>query len=126
MANKSNFERQKHNIKITYFVYFIFTKINLEIGNLVNLKETKRGRTNSNVSDELKSTSSINDILGIGSDEADPDALQDISEVELPNYEPPKWSNRRQGIIRAYAANTNQGISRNYNEDRVSIILNIK
>ena len=64
--------------------------------------------------------------MGIGTDDIDPDALLDISEVELPNYEPPKWSNRRQGIIRAYAANTNQGISRNYNEDRVSIILNIK
>jgi protein phosphatase 2C family protein 2/3 len=28
--------------------------------------------------------------------------------------------------VTAYAASTNQGISRNYNEDRVSIILNIK
>jgi protein phosphatase 2C family protein 2/3 len=27
--------------------------------------------------------------------------------------------------VRAYAANTNQGLVRNYNEDRVSIILNI-
>ena len=29
------------------------------------------------------------------------------------------------GMIKAYAANTNQGVYRNYNEDRVSIILNI-
>lgn len=29
------------------------------------------------------------------------------------------------GIVKAYAANTNQGIIREYNEDRVSIILNI-
>ena len=28
-------------------------------------------------------------------------------------------------MVKAYAANTNQGIVRNYNEDRVSIILNI-
>jgi protein phosphatase 2C family protein 2/3 len=28
-------------------------------------------------------------------------------------------------VVRAYAANTNQGLVRNYNEDRVSIILNI-
>jgi len=28
-------------------------------------------------------------------------------------------------MVLAYAANTNQGIIRNYNEDRVSIILNI-
>ncbi|CAK91867.1 unnamed protein product (macronuclear) [Paramecium tetraurelia] len=43
----------------------------------------------------------------------------------LPNYEPTKCSNQRNGIIKAYAANTNQGIVRDYNEDRVSIILNI-
>ncbi|CAD8135189.1 unnamed protein product [Paramecium pentaurelia] len=43
----------------------------------------------------------------------------------LPNYEPTKCSSGRNGIIRAYAANTNQGIVRDYNEDRVSIILNI-
>lgn len=36
-----------------------------------------------------------------------------------------KWSTRRNGIVKAYAANTNKGIIRNYNEDRVSIILNI-
>ena len=32
----------------------------------------------------------------------------------------------KNGIVISYAASTNQGISRNYNEDRVSIILNIK
>lgn len=32
---------------------------------------------------------------------------------------------KRNGLIKAYGANTNQGIVRNYNEDRVSIILNI-
>jgi serine/threonine protein phosphatase PrpC len=36
-----------------------------------------------------------------------------------------KWSTRKNGIVKAYAANTNKGIIRNYNEDRVSIILNI-
>lgn len=43
----------------------------------------------------------------------------------MPNHEPPKSSNKRTGVIRAYAASTNQGIYRSYNEDRVSIILNI-
>ncbi|CAD8059721.1 unnamed protein product [Paramecium sonneborni] len=43
----------------------------------------------------------------------------------LPNYEPSKCSSGRNGIIKAYAANTNQGLIRDYNEDRVSIILNI-
>ena len=36
-----------------------------------------------------------------------------------------KCSNKRNGMVRSYAANTNKGIIRNYNEDRVSIILNI-
>lgn len=43
----------------------------------------------------------------------------------IPNHEPTKCSVTRNGIVKAYAANTNQGIVRNYNEDRVSIILNI-
>lgn len=34
-------------------------------------------------------------------------------------------SNKRTGVVRAYAANTNQGLVRNYNEDRVSIITNL-
>ena len=46
-------------------------------------------------------------------------------ESTLPYYEPTKCSSGRNGIIKAYAANTNQGIVRDYNEDRVSIILNI-
>lgn len=44
---------------------------------------------------------------------------------KLINYEPTKASIKPIGTICSYAANTNQGISRNYNEDRVSIILNI-
>jgi len=43
----------------------------------------------------------------------------------LQNHDSTKCSVRRNGIIRAYGANTNQGIIRDYNEDRVSIILNI-
>ena len=45
--------------------------------------------------------------------------------ADLPKYEPPKCSVKQSGIVKAYAANTNQGLIRNYNEDRVSIILNI-
>lgn len=45
--------------------------------------------------------------------------------VQLPNFEQTKCSIRKNGVISGYAANTNQGIIRDYNEDRVSIILNI-
>jgi len=51
--------------------------------------------------------------------------LQPGPRIVIPNHEPTKCSFKRNGIVRAYAANTNQGLVRNYNEDRVSIILNI-
>ena len=39
--------------------------------------------------------------------------------------DPSKNSSKKNGILEAYAANSNKGLVRNYNEDRVSIILNI-
>jgi protein phosphatase PTC2/3 len=39
--------------------------------------------------------------------------------------DPTKCSMKDNGIVKGYAACTNQGLVRNYNEDRVSIILNI-
>jgi protein phosphatase 2C family protein 2/3 len=42
-----------------------------------------------------------------------------------PVLEPSKKSLKVHGLVRAYAANTHPGIVRPYNEDRVSIILNI-
>ena len=55
----------------------------------------------------------------------EPARLQPGNKILIPNYEPTKCSARRSGIVRAYAANTNQGLIRNYNEDRVAIVLNI-
>lgn len=49
----------------------------------------------------------------------------DPSTLNLPMWEPTKCSVRENGHIMGYAANTNQGIIRDYNEDRVSIVLNI-
>ena len=43
----------------------------------------------------------------------------------IPDYPCAKYSSKRNGIVAAYGANTNQGTVRNYNEDRVAIILNI-
>lgn len=51
--------------------------------------------------------------------------LQPAGRIIIPNHESTKWSVKDNGIVKAYAANTNQGIIRDYNEDRVSIILNI-
>ena len=41
------------------------------------------------------------------------------------NFNSGKISIKNFGLITSYAANTNQGIARNYNEDRVSIIINM-
>ncbi len=40
-------------------------------------------------------------------------------------YDQAKYSNKPYGSIAGYGVNTNQGQVRNYNEDRVSIILNV-
>ena len=45
--------------------------------------------------------------------------------IEYKDFDRAKSSNKPIGNIRAYAVNTYQGIIRNYNEDRVSITLNI-
>lgn len=45
--------------------------------------------------------------------------------IQLPPFEPTKCSIKQNGVIKAYAVNTHQGLVRNYNEDRVAIILNI-
>lgn len=58
------------------------------------------------------------------SNESGPQA-NTFQDLQLPNHEPTKCSVKTNGIVKAYAANTNQGLVRNYNEDRVSIILNI-
>ena len=39
---------------------------------------------------------------------------------------PSKISVKSNGLIKNYAVNTDRGLVKNYNEDRISIILNIK
>jgi len=46
-------------------------------------------------------------------------------ENPLRNFEAAKFASKTHGLIISYAANTHQGIQRSYNEDRVSIILNM-
>ena len=58
-------------------------------------------------------------------EEGEQPPVQSGRKLKVPGLDQSKCSNRRNGMVRAYAANTNQGIVRNYNEDRVSIILNI-
>jgi protein phosphatase 2C family protein 2/3 len=50
-----------------------------------------------------------------------------LSQMDKSNFhlEKSKHSSCRTGVIRAFAANTHQGLVRNYNEDTVSIIVNV-
>jgi len=51
---------------------------------------------------------------------------KDISVVKNSvQLDPTRKSTQESGVIKSYAVNTNEGLIRNYNEDRVSIILNI-
>jgi hypothetical protein len=50
---------------------------------------------------------------------------EQLRHVHIPNHVPARCSTRKSGVVYGFAANTNQGLIRNYNEDRVAIILNI-
>lgn len=94
----------------------------------------KNGREHGNKSNRIPKKSKgtkINKLPPMSSAKAIEQILQGIKpnieplELKLPNEESTKYSSKKNGIIAGYAANTNQGIIRTYNEDRVSIILNI-
>ena len=62
----------------------------------------------------------INDIIG---EKCDLDL--DILQIPFNNFDKAKTSSKIMGNIKGYGANTYQGLVRNYNEDRVSIIINM-
>ena len=62
----------------------------------------------------------INDIIGEKCE-----INLDILKLFFNNFEQSKTSRKNMGVIKSYGVNTYQGIVRNYNEDRVSIIINM-
>ena len=62
----------------------------------------------------------INDIIGEKCE-----INLDILRLFFNGYEPSKISRKKMGVVKSYGVNTYQGIVRNYNEDRVSIIINM-
>lgn len=76
-----------------------------------------------NNNDKKKQPDSI-DIMSLINSNHTPLNLNVLS-LNYSNYESSKHSFKKCNFISAYAANTHQGCVRNYNEDRVSIILNI-
>ncbi len=60
----------------------------------------------------------------IGKDAYQPLKIE-ILNSEIKNFETSKISKKNFGIIKAFAVNSHEGIIRNYNEDKVTLILNI-
>ena len=77
----------------------------------------------SNKTKDGKSIIDINELLD--KKEEDIPISLDVIQEPFENYPQNKISSREFGIIKAYAVNTNQGIIRDYNEDRVSIVINM-
>jgi hypothetical protein len=53
-------------------------------------------------------------------------ASREKDKGKTPEVEASKISTKENGVVKSYAINTHAGTTRNYNEDRVSITLNIK
>ena len=76
--------------------------------------------TNNKIISPVPQIVEINDIIGEKCD-------LDLEIVHIPfnNFDKAKTSSKTMGNIKGYGANTYQGLVRNYNEDRVSIIINM-
>ena len=141
MPYLSRFNSNNKNIKLNNIVPHSFSQNkNLQymqqsnnIPKIINPEKMKKfshfyEKENSKKSDNNLNTSLNNNIIEI----KDLISRNSNKPVELKMlYEPiskfnqGKISSKSFGIITSYSANTNQGIVRNYNEDRVSIIINM-
>ena len=50
----------------------------------------------------------------------------DILNLKINNFSKSKISKKKNGIITSFSANSHEGIFRDYNEDKINIIINIK
>ena len=74
---------------------------------------------------KLKKANELMDICDyIGEDSRRPVELE-IMNIKMNNFIQGRISSKSFGLINSYAANTNQGIDRNYNDDRVKIMINM-
>ena len=95
-----------------------------KIKNLHHFYEKENSKkSDSNINATINSNIiEIKDLIGKNGNK--PIELSMLSEP-VTKFNKGKISSKSFGIISSYAANTNQGIVRNYNEDRVSIIINM-
>ena len=94
--------------------------------------KTEQNQTNkkyieqsSKISYDTSTEKNIININDIFNNEVKRPLTLDILDFPINNFENGKFSSKQMGIIQAYGANTHEGLIRNYNEDRVSIIINM-
>ena len=78
-----------------------------------------------NVYNKIHQNELLMDIIDYIGEEAYYPINIDIMNIKFQNFIPGKISSKSFGLINSYAANTNQGIDRNYNDDRVKIMINM-
>ena len=114
-----NFQSNKYpqnninNIPINKTLINVFDK-------KINFNQNSPNTKQNNINPNKKSFVNINNFLG----EKCPITLE-ILNKEFKKLSLCKTSTKSMGLIKAYGVNTNQGIVRNYNEDRVTIIINM-
>ena len=128
-------EDNKQNLKTT-----IFNNIKIDNNNKENIiEEQKSDIPNKNFLNDyyknedlktkdkkLKDGKEILDLSELlGNKEEEIPITLDILDESFENFPNSKVSSRNFGIIKAYGVNTSQGIVRDYNEDRVSIVINM-
>ena len=128
-------EDSKQNLKTT-----ILNNIKIDNNNKENLiEEQKSNIPNKNFLNDyyknedlktkdkkLKDGKEILDLSELlGNKEEEIPITLDILDESFENFPNSKVSSRNFGIIKAYGVNTSQGIVRDYNEDRVSIVINM-
>ena len=85
-------------------------------------ENSKKSENNNIIFNNNNNIIEIKDLIGKNLNK--PIELKMLNEP-ITKFNQGKISSKSFGIITSYAANTNQGIARNYNEDRVSIIINM-
>lgn len=89
---------------------------NLTTKNAFNKENTK----DNNIATKLSKDNGQNPILL-----KQQNKQNNLQSKKMVNYEQTKSNEKSKGIVEAFGICTTQGISRNYNEDRVSVILNV-
>ena len=109
-TNKENISHNKDN------------NSNNNIEQINDLNDYYSSEEYNDIIDRPKNIITVNDIIGA---DVKREINLNIMDESFNNFYAGKVSTKSYGPIKAYAANTNQGIARDYNEDRVSIIINI-